>query len=409
MIIDPHLASTDALPDDLIDVVHRRVVEAGNAAGQPGPNLGGNDLLSHIGSIIADLDPLLGAREAALVASRVQARIDGVGPLHELFGDPAVTDIMVNGPDDVWVERNGRVEPVDIAFDRSSIERLIERTVAHSGRRVDPGSPMVDSRLADGSRVNVVVPPLALDGPCVTVRRFGATAVDIDAMCPPGVADLLRWAVAARMNVLISGGTGAGKTTFLNAIAAQISPDERIITIEDSAELRLAVSHVVRLESRPANIEGRGEVTIRELVRNSLRMRPDRIIVGEVRGAEALDMLWAMNTGHEGSLSTIHANSPADVLRRLQVMVVAGDAALPLWAADEQIGAAIDLIVQLARHDGRRSVVDVGEVVAANDRWQCRSLLGHHGLVSLPSREARSVTPGPPSPSWCQRRDAEPT
>lgn len=379
----------------LIDSVHRQVVEQGAADDTAA-------LRYRVAKLATDLDPLLGARELASVVSRVLARIDGVGPLHELFADADVTDIMVNGPDDVWVERNGRVEQVDMAFDRTSIERLIERTVAESGRRVDPGSPMVDSRLADGSRVNVIVPPLALDGPCVTVRRFGASSIDIDAMCPPGVGELLRWAVAARMNVLISGGTGAGKTTFLNALTASISADERIITIEDSAELRLPIAHVVRLESRPANIEGRGEVTIRELVRNALRMRPDRIIVGEVRGAEALDMLWAMNTGHEGSLSTIHANSPSDVLRRLQIMVLAGDAALPLWAADQQIGSAIDIIVQLARRNGSRQVTDVGELVLVGERWECRSLLGPSGLAALPERPARSTLPGSPSQQWCQ-------
>ncbi len=388
------IAGAPRAAEELIDVVHRRVVENGPLAEAAG-------LRSDISVIIADLDPLLGAREAAVVASRVLARIDGVGPLHELFVDPAVTDIMVNGPNDVWIERNGRVERADIAFDRSAIERLIERTVAHSGRRVDPGSPMVDSRLADGSRVNVIVPPLALDGPCVTVRRFGAATVDIDTMCPPGVADLLRWAVAARMNVLVSGGTGAGKTTFLNALAGQISAEERVITIEDSAELRLPVAHVVRLEARPANIEGRGAVSIRDLVRNALRMRPDRIIVGEVRGPEALDMLWAMNTGHEGSLSTIHANSPSDVLRRLQVMVLAGDAGLPLWAADQQIGSAVDLVVQLARREGIRSVIDVGEVVGVDGRWECRSLLGQEGLVRLPERPGRSAAPGMARIEWC--------
>lgn len=398
-------ASAGAQPDpsqaaeSLVDRVHRLVAEKNSATD-------GAALRASVARIIDELDPLLGAREASGVASRVLARIEGVGPLHHLFADAEVTDIMVNGPDEVWIERSGQVERVDVGFDRAAIERLIERTVSQSGRRVDPGSPMVDSRLADGSRVNVIVPPLALDGPCVTIRRFGATAIDIAAMCPPGVIDLLRWAVAARMNILISGGTGAGKTTFLNGLAAEIGDGERIVTIEDSAELRLPVAHVVRLESRPPNIEGRGEVTIRELVRNALRMRPDRIIVGEVRGAEALDMLWAMNTGHEGSLSTVHANSPTDVLRRLQVMALAGDAALPLWAADQQIGSAVDLIVQVSRQDGERRVVDVGEVVPVDRHWECRSLIGEHGLASLPSRPARSNRSAAPRAQWCRPAEA---
>lgn len=380
----------------LVDTVHRQVVNQ-LQPGAPAPEF------DRIATLVRDLNPLLGASEKAEVVSMVLARVDGIGPLHALFADAAITDIMVNGPDNVWVERLGRIERVDVSFDRAAIDRLVERTVAQSGRRVDPSSPMVDSRLADGSRVNVVVSPLALDGPCVTVRRFGTTQVDIDALCPAGVANLLRWAVVARMNILISGGTGAGKTTLLNALAGHITTCERVITIEDAAELRLPIEHVVRLEARPPNIEGRGEVTIGELVRNALRMRPDRIIVGEVRGSEALDMLWAMNTGHEGSLSTIHANSVADVLPRLEVMLLSGQSALPLWAADAQIGSAIDLVVQISRlADGRR-VTDVGEFVSTGGGWSCESLLDEQGLARLPSRPARR--PGTPEPSgdWCLR------
>ena len=244
------------------------------------------------------------------------ARVEGLGPLEPLLADPTVTEVMVNGPGPVWIERDGRLERVDVALDNATIGLLIERVVGPLGLRVDRASPLVDARLADGSRVNVVVPPLAIDGPCVTIRRFGTRRITLDEVCPPGVAALLAWAVRARCNVVVSGGTGAGKTTLLNALAAAIPAGERVVTIEDAAELRLPGDHVVRLESRPPNAEGAGAVDIRELVRNALRMRPDRIVVGEVRGPEALDMLQAMNTGHEGSLSTCHANGPADALRR---------------------------------------------------------------------------------------------
>jgi pilus assembly protein CpaF len=318
---------------------------------------------------------------------------------------------MVNGPGRVWVERHGRLERVEIDIDSATIYRLIERIVGPLGLRIDRSSPLVDARLPDGSRVNAVVPPLSVDGPCLTIRRFGARRLRLAQSCPPGVAELLGWAVGARCNLVVSGGTGAGKTTLLNALAGEIPPGERVITVEDAAELRLPGEHVVRLESRPANAEGFGEVTLRQLVRNALRMRPDRIIVGEVRGPEALDMLQAMNTGHEGSLSTCHANGPADALRRLETMVLTGSVALPLVAVREQVSAAIDMVVQVARRlDGTRAVVEVAEVVATNGddpapegrapEGRVRRLAGRDGLHRLPERPRRAVGCRPPDPAW---------
>jgi pilus assembly protein CpaF len=271
------------------------------------------------------------------------------------------------------------------------------------GLRVDRAAPLVDARLPDGSRVNAVVPPLAVDGPCLTIRRFVARRVVLDEVCPPGVAPLLAWAVRARLNVLVSGGTGAGKTTLLNALAAEVPAGERVVTVEDAAELQLPGEHVVRLEARPASAEGSGEVLVRDLVRNALRMRPDRIVVGECRGPEALDMLQAMNTGHEGSLSTCHANGPADALRRLETMVLMGSVALPLAAVREQVDGALDLVVQVARRpDGTRAVVELAEV--APDRpARVRRLARPAGLEDLPARGPRLPGAPPADPSWVVR------
>jgi pilus assembly protein CpaF len=264
----------------------------------------------------------------------------------------------------VWIERGGVLGRTDLRLARPAVDLVIERIVAPLGLRVDRSSPIVDARLPDGSRVNVVVPPLAVDGPCVTIRRFGARAIPLAELCPPGVDALLAAAVVARRNIVVSGGTGAGKTTLLNALGGAIPRGERVVTIEDAAELRLPREHVVRLEARPGNADGVGEVTVRDLVRNALRMRPDRIVVGEVRGPEALDMLQAMNSGHEGSLSTCHANSAADALRRIETMVLMADAALPLGAIRDQLESSVDLVAHMNRGPGgRRGVVSVAEVV----------------------------------------------
>jgi len=295
--------------------------------------------------------------------------IMGHGPLERLLADDTVSEIMVNAPDEVWIEREGILHRTTVRFtDESQLRRIINKMVAEVGRRIDESQPMVDARLPDGSRINAVIPPLSLAGALLTIRKFGAERLNIDALMrlgtlTPETADLLRRCVEARLNVLISGGTGAGKTTLLNAMSASIPDSERIVTIEDAAELRLAQRHVLRLECRPKNIEGEGEVAIRDLVRNTLRMRPDRIVVGEVRGAEALDMLQAMNTGHDGSLSTIHANTPRDALARLETMVLMAGYDLPLRAIRQQIAAALDLVIQLERvHDGSRKVMAITEV-----------------------------------------------
>ncbi len=305
------------------------------------------------------LDP---ADAARLVAGVVDDTI-GIGPLDPLLRDRLVTEVIANGPSRVYTERGGRLVREAVAFrDDEHLRQVIDRVVSSVGRRVDESSPMVDARLPDGSRVNAVLPPLALDGPLLTIRKFARSPLSVDDLLAsgsisPGQADLLERCVRGRANVVVSGGTGTGKTTLLNALAGFIDPGERIVTVEDAAELRLPQPHVVRLESRPPNVEGRGEVTLRALVRNVLRMRPDRIIVGEVRGGEALDMLQAMNTGHDGSLTTVHASSPADAVRRIEMMALMAGLDLPHLAVREQVAAAVDVIVHLVRDgDGARRV-----------------------------------------------------
>jgi pilus assembly protein CpaF len=313
---------------------------------------------------------LLDAAEREELARRVAQRSFGLGPLEPLLADPDVDELMVCGTRPVWVERAGRLEPTEVAFaDDAELLHAIERILAPLGRRVDEAEPLCDARLPDGSRVNVVIPPLALDGPSLTIRRFRRRVLGPDDLVALGtwsspLHDLLRNAVRARCNILVSGGTGSGKTTTLGALSAFVGADERIVTIEDVAELRLAQPHVIRLEARPASVEGRGEVTIRALVRNALRMRPDRIVVGEVRGAEALDMLSAMGTGHDGSLCTVHAGSPEEALRRVETLALMADVGLPHAAVREQVAGALDLVVHQSRMpDGSRRVVSVAEVV----------------------------------------------
>ena len=307
------------------------------------------------------------ARERVL--KFIEDEVMGLGPLEPLLADSKVADILVNGPHQVYVERRGRLELTDVRFnDDQHLLNIIDRIVSGVGRRVDESSPMVDARLADGSRVNAIIPPLAIDGPSMSIRRFAVELLGIDDLVnygsiSPAAAKVLNAIVKGRMNVLISGGTGAGKTTLLNVMSSFIPSTERIVTIEDSAELQLKQDHVVRLETRPPNIEGKGEVTARDLVRNSLRMRPDRIVVGEVRGAEAMDMLQAMNTGHDGSLTTIHANTPRDALSRVESMVSMTGFQFPTKVIREQISSAIDVVVQIARHeDGKRRMISLAEI-----------------------------------------------
>jgi len=320
-------------------------------------------------SVLAQEAMPLSAAERERLVNDVQHELFGLGPLEPLLADPTISDILVNRHDTIYIERRGKIESTNVTFkDDEHLMRVIERIVSSVGRRIDESSPMVDARLQDGSRVNAIIPPLAIDGPVVSIRRFGseplrmAQLIENNALTKD-ISDMLQMCVTARLNVLISGGTGAGKTTLLNALSAYIPLDERIVTIEDSAELQLQQPHTVRLETRPPNIEGRGEVTQRDLVRNALRMRPDRIVIGEVRGGEAIDMLQAMNTGHDGSLTTIHANTPRDALARLETMIQMTGMRLSDRAMRQQIAAALNVVLQVARlSDGSRRVTSISEI-----------------------------------------------
>jgi pilus assembly protein CpaF len=320
------------------------------------------------GIVVGESTPM-NLQERERLAQEVLDEVFGLGPLEPLLADPSISDILVNTYKHVYIERRGLLERTPVQFrDDAHLMSIIDRIVSAIGRRVDESSPMVDARLADGSRVNAIIPPLAVDGPCLSIRRFGRDRLTADdlitnhSLTPP-MLELLRGCVKARLNILISGGTGAGKTTFLNVLSSNISDRERIVTIEDAAELQLHQAHVVRLETRPPNIEGKGAVAQRQLLINSLRMRPDRIIVGEVRSEEALDMLQAMNTGHDGSLTTIHANSPRDALSRLETMVAMASLNLPEHAMRRQIASAIDVVIQVSRlSDGTRKVISIAEI-----------------------------------------------
>jgi len=322
-----------------------------------------------VNRLLAEESAPLSLRQRQQVIKLIEDDVMGLGPLEPLLADKTVSDILVNGYDKIFVERHGLLEPTKLRFiDHGHLMNTIDRIVSAVGRRVDESSPMVDARLADGSRVNAIIPPLALDGAMLSIRRFAVDRLTMDRLielgtATPGIAELLAAIVKGRLNVLVSGGTGSGKTTLLNILSGLIPEVERILTIEDSAELQLQQPHVVRLETRPANVEGKGEVTARDLVRNGLRMRPERIIVGEVRGGEALDMLQAMNTGHDGSLTTIHANTPRDAVGRVENMVSMTGIKFPIKALRAQIASAINVVVQVARlEDGRRKIVSVQEI-----------------------------------------------
>jgi pilus assembly protein CpaF len=320
-------------------------------------------------SVLAQEAVPLSISERERLVNDVQHELFGLGPLEPLLKDPTISDILVNSHNTIYIERRGKIEATTVRFkDDEHLMRVIERIVSSVGRRIDESSPMVDARLQDGSRVNAIIPPLSIDGPVLSIRRFGSDPLRMNSLVEnkaltKDIADMLQMVVNARLNVLISGGTGAGKTTLLNALSAFIPENERIVTIEDSAELQLQQPHVVRLETRPPNIEGRGEVTQRDLVRNALRMRPDRIVIGEVRGGEAIDMLQAMNTGHDGSLTTIHANTPRDALARLETMIQMTGMRLSDRAMRQQVASAINLVVQVARlSDGGRRVTSISEI-----------------------------------------------
>jgi pilus assembly protein CpaF len=337
-------------------------------------DLAGDTLRREIRMVVERLcdteNPLLNRMERERLIDEVLDETFGFGPLEMLLKDPTISDILVNGPHKIYVERRGKLEKTDVKFrDNDHLLQIIDRIVSKIGRRVDETSPMVDARLPDGSRVNAIIPPLALDGPTMSIRRFGTNPLKLEDLLnfkafTPEMAMLMEAAIKARLNIIISGGTGCGKTTLLNTLSAFIPHDERIVTIEDAAELQLQQDHVVRLETRPPNIEGKGAVTTRDLVRNALRMRPERIIIGECRGGESLDMLQAMNTGHAGSMTTLHANTPRDAQARLETMIMMGGMELPIKAMRQQISAAVDMIVQANRlQGGPRKITTITEVM----------------------------------------------
>jgi len=371
MLHEPPVISSDTTYKELKTKLHKQILEDIDL--ETLNRLSEGVARERVGLAIRDMlnrqrTPLASTERETLV-DEILHEVFGLGPLEPLLADPMISDILVNGFSKVYVERHGKLELTNVRFnDNSHVLRIIDRIVTKVGRRIDESTPMVDARLTDGSRVNVIIPPLALDGPTVSIRRFGterltAARLAANETLTPQILELLEGCVRGKLNIMISGGTGSGKTTLLNILSGYIPPKERIVTIEDAAELQLRQEHVVRLETRPANIEGKGAVRQRQLVVNALRMRPDRIVVGEVRGDEAVDMLQAMNTGHEGSLTTIHANSPRDAVSRLETMIAMANLNLPESAVRQQIASAINLIVQVNRMpDGTRKVVSVTEV-----------------------------------------------
>ncbi len=370
--------------------------------------------------VVEELDRLLAKADAPLseverkqLVSDISDDVLGYGPIEEFLADPGVTEVMVNSDRAIFVEREGRLHRTNSRFlSEGHLRRVIERIVSEIGRRIDESAPMVDARLPDGSRVNAIIPPLAVDGPALTIRKFSRNPFQVDDLIEFGtltqpLADLLRACVEGRLNILITGGTGSGKTTLLNVLSSFIPEDQRIVSIEDAVELQLHQEHVIRLESRPPNLEDKGEITIRDLVRNALRMRPDRIIVGEVRGAESLDMLQAMNTGHEGSISTLHANSPRDALSRLETMVLTAGMDIPMQAIREQVASAIDLVVQLARlADGNRRVTSLTEISGMEGQvvtLQEIFVFNHKAGVDEEGRPQGSVQPTGIRPKFADR------
>jgi pilus assembly protein CpaF len=355
--------------DEVALALRRRLAEEAQLGGDL-LGEGGEALRERVTQLIAQEAEVLDGKEREAMTDQLLSRALGLGPLEPLLEDPEIEEVMVNGPDDVRVERAGRIERTEVVFDSTAdLVDVIERILSPLGRRVDEASPLVDARLPDGSRVNCVIPPISLEGPVMTIRRFRRRRLAGDDLVRSGACSAELWeflssCVRARLNIVVSGGAGAGKTTLLNVLSSQVPPSERIVTIEDAAELQLRQDHVLRLESRPPNLEGEGEVTIRALVRNALRMRPDRIVVGEVRGREALDMLQALNTGHDGSMTTVHANSAPDAMRRIETLALMADVALPHAAVRDQVASALDLVVHVERtRTGERRMSAVGEVV----------------------------------------------
>ena len=375
--VEARINLSDAARHELKALVHHELIrrmDLEKLAAIQADELGGRQrLLAVILQLVGEQSAPLSAPDRDRLAHDILDEVFGLGPLEPLLHDPSVSDILVNTYKTVYVERRGVIEKTNIVFkDEAHLMHIIDKIVSAVGRRIDESSPMVDARLLDGSRVNIVIPPLAVDGPLLSIRRFGSTPLTYDDLLrhrtlTPQMLEILRSAVRARLNIVVSGGTGSGKTTLLNVLSGFISASERIVTIEDSAELQIKQEHVARLECRPPNLEGKGAIRQRELVINALRMRPDRIILGEVRGEEALDMLQAMNTGHDGSITTIHANNPRDAIARIETMALMGSVTLPEKAIRAQIASAVDLIVQVARmSDGTRRVTHVSEITGTS-------------------------------------------
>ena len=386
---------------DLKQRVHARLLRLPELTELDGPGRT-PAVRARLADLLRDEEPLLPAARFERLLIELTDEVAGLGPLEPLLAEPDVSEVMVNGPGRAYIERHGRLEAVAFPLDAAGIVRLVERVVAPLGLRLDRSSPMVDARLPDGSRLHAIIPPLAIDGPCVTIRRFGARPVPLDAFgLDDRATSFLRWCVGAGWNILVAGGTSAGKTTLLNALSSAIPDVERVVTIEETAELRLAQPHVVRLEARPPNAEGAGGVSVRDLVRAALRMRPDRIVVGEVRGGEALDMLQALNTGHEGSLSTVHANGAVESLARIETLVLLAGVGLPIAAIRAQVASALDVVVHVARlRDGTRRVQAIGELApgGAAAGPDSSAVGAGPGLHTLFERRDDSLAPvGPPA------------
>jgi pilus assembly protein CpaF len=407
-VADPIMALKTRARDALLARMGNRLYDASLS-----PEQLNQHVVEELGHVLdEELVPLTTAERERLVAE-IGDDVLGYGPIQRFLSDPTVTEVMVNGCRSIYVERAGRLYKTEERFDSDArLRQVIDKIVSAVGRRIDESSPMVDARLADGSRVNAVIPPLAIDGPTLTVRKFAKHRLTVDDMISfgtltPETTDFLSACVAGRLNVLISGGTGTGKTTLLNVLSSLIPESERIVTIEDAAELQLDQDHLIRLESRPQNMEGRGAITIRDLVRNALRMRPDRIIVGEVRGGETLDMLQAMNTGHDGSLSTVHANSPRDALFRLETMTLMAGMDLPLRAIRDQIASALDMVVHISRlRDGSRRVTQISEIVGAEGEIVSMSDLfsfDYHAGMDEDGRHMGTLLPTGLRPAFAER------
>ena len=410
---------TEASKNQLKTAVHQELIKRVDLEKlsllQTDPS-GRQKLLLTISQLVGEQNVPLTAVDRDLLAKEVMDEVFGLGPLEPLLHDQTISDILVNTFDTVYVERRGVIEKTSVVFrDPAHLMHIIDKIVSAVGRRIDESSPMVDARLLDGSRVNVVIPPLAVDGPIVSIRRFGSSPLGADDLLrhralTPQMLELLKGAVRARLNIVVSGGTGAGKTTLLNVLSGYISAAERIVTIEDSAELQIKQEHVARLECRPPNLEGKGAIRQRELVINALRMRPDRIILGEVRGEEALDMLQAMNTGHDGSITTIHANNPRDAIARIETMAMMGSISLPEKAIRAQIASAVDLIVQVSRmSDGTRRVTHISEITGATSEVvACRTSSSSRSRASVPQTKSKAASSPPASSPSSPRSSRQP-